>query len=120
MFPNISEKDIAYALGSREGDFNFSSFVNLVVQSTLHNYEGLVIGRCSGTPIVTLFGNDLRWALRDIKRNYAHYGVIYDFSTINSKLSDIYDERNGINAGSNPQPQHFVSPGFAAYLNASL
>lgn len=80
-----------FALATREDDVLFSSFVNAVVVATMFAYEN-DIAVATGMPIVSLFGNNFTWALRDTIYYSRRYHHVH-----NSSEKD--RGRNALNAG---------------------
>jgi len=53
-----------FALATRDDDMLFSSFVNVVVAATLYADEN-GIQDATGMPLMSIFGDQFSWALRD-------------------------------------------------------
>ena len=66
------------SLATREDDLLFSSFVNCVVLATVFAQENR-LGRedSSEMPLVSIFGREFRWALRDAISYSGSYDQIY-------------------------------------------
>ena len=64
---------IAYAFATREDDVLFTSFVNCVVLSTIYAEERGI----NQVPLAFIFGEDLRWSLRDAVSYSNSYDDLY-------------------------------------------
>ena len=86
----------AYAFATREDDALFSSFVNCVVLATFYAEER---GR-NQVPLASIFGDDLRWSLRDAVSYSDSYDKLYlkHFGGLESNRG-----RNELNQGNSPQ-----------------
>lgn len=68
-----NEPLIAYAIVTREDDVLFTSFVNCVVLATLYAEEMGI----NQVPLASIFGEDLRWSLRDAVSYSNSYDDLY-------------------------------------------
>mmetsp|Transcript_14555 Transcript_14555/g.31305 ORF Transcript_14555/g.31305 Transcript_14555/m.31305 type:complete len:378 (-) Transcript_14555:88-1221(-) len=67
-----------YAIATREDDALFSSFVNTVVLATIYAQEnGINSTDMLEMPLVSSFGSDVSWALRDAVAYSGNYDAIY-------------------------------------------
>ena len=69
----VREPLIAYAFATREDDVLFTSFVNCVVLATIYAEER---GK-NQVPLASIFGEDLRWSLRDAVSYSSSYDDLY-------------------------------------------
>ena len=92
---------------TRADDALFSSFVNLVVLGTIYAAENNIEKEKSNEmPLVSIFGSELGWALRDAIAFGGNYRELY---AKNFGESAFETERNMIN--SDGSPQHLAPPG---------
>lgn len=95
-----------FALATRE-DSPFSSFVNCVVVATIYaKVNGITKARNEDMPLLSLFGNDLRWMLRDSISYLGGYDEILAKNFI--EKDDL--GRNNLNEGG---PQMLSFPGLS-------
>lgn len=83
----------------------FSSFVNAMIISTIHAQEvGVTRETSARMPLVSLFGSDFLWAMRDSVSYGGNYDELYE------KNFDSRSDRgrNEINSHSGPQ---LLAPG---------
>eukprot|EP00581_Thalassiosira_minuscula_P000852 CAMPEP_0183743076 /NCGR_PEP_ID=MMETSP0737-20130205/65031_1 /TAXON_ID=385413 /ORGANISM="Thalassiosira miniscula, Strain CCMP1093" /LENGTH=1112 /DNA_ID=CAMNT_0025978681 /DNA_START=259 /DNA_END=3597 /DNA_ORIENTATION=- len=67
-----------FSLVTREDDELFSSFVDCVVMATFFAQEnGITKKKSKEMPLVSIFGRDLRWALRDVVKFTGGYDQLY-------------------------------------------
>lgn len=67
-----------YSIATREGDALFASFVNCIVLATIYDQENMLQREKSGEmPLVSVFGGDFNWALRDAIAYSGSYDQIY-------------------------------------------
>jgi len=89
-----------YAFATRQDDTLFSSFVNAMIISTIHAQEvGITRETSARMPLVSLFGSDFLWAMRDS----ISYGGNYDELYENNFGSRFDRGRNEVNSHSGPQ-----------------
>ena len=54
------------SLATRDEDLIFSSFVNCIVLATIHAQEtGITKEKSKDMPLMSTFGNEFKWSLRD-------------------------------------------------------
>ena len=74
-------EDVTFiSLATREGEDNvlFSSFVNAVVVATIYAQEnGIKMKQSKEMPLMSIFGSELKWALRDAISHLGNYDEIY-------------------------------------------
>ncbi len=90
-----------YAFATRENDTLFSSFINAMVVATIHAQEiGVTRETSSLMPLVSLFGSDFLWAMRDAVSYGGNYDELYEnnFESRSSRRG-----RNEVNSRSGPQ-----------------
>lgn len=100
------DDDVVYSLATREDNSQFSSFVNTIVYSIIYAEEkGITMSNSEKMPFLTLFGNDLKWALRDVIQRVGNYQEIYYRNIIvAAEGSDhLKDVRNSLNVEGHPQ-----------------
>ena len=67
-----------YSIAIRDNEMLLSSLVNSVVMATIYALEnGIVKERSEDMPLSSIFGDDLRWALRDAVAYSGSYGELY-------------------------------------------
>jgi len=87
-----------YSLATLEGDAMFASFVNSVVLATIFAQENGIQSDESGRmPFVSIFGNELKWALKDSISAMGNYAQIYKSNFGNGY--EAYQGRNTLNTG---------------------
>ena len=111
-FPDQADSawDENLCLATRQNDPQWSSFVNWVVDGTIHAEENGITQRLSNSmPVINVFGGNFSRFFRDALHAVGNYGEIYE-----RNLSPLLRRsgRNTINSVSNPGPQHYVVPGF--------
>ena len=86
-----------YAIATREDDAPFASFVNTVVLATIYAQENDIQRKDSTEmPLVSLFGSNLNWALRDAVAHSGNYDEIYSKFFV-SNVSEASRGRNRMN-----------------------
>lgn len=98
------ERLSAFALATREDDSLFSSFVNCVVLTTLSAEEQMGINE---VPLASIFGQDMRWSLRDA----ISYSKSYDKLYKKHFGIDSVRGRNALNKIGDAGPQLHSLPG---------
>lgn len=97
-----SSPDVAfYPVMTRQDDKMFSAFVNCIVLSTFFAVsEGIDEEDSYKMPLMSSFGNDMLWALRDATSANGNYDQIY---LKNFNVSDDSRGRNALNSKKGPQ-----------------
>ena len=99
-----------YSLATREEDNYVCSFVDMIIYSLFYAREERIDSLTSEKmPSVSLFGNDLKWALRDVINSVGNYHQIYSRNI--EGYENLKDNRNQLNVGADPKPQIFPLPG---------
>ena len=91
-------------MATREDDVLFSSFVNCVVLATIHAQENTNKEK-KEMPLLSIFGSELKWALRDAIYYSGSYDQIYT-----THFGDVLEEdrgRNYLNEHGTPQIHSF-------------
>ena len=104
--PTIGRVDVSFfPMVTREDDVLFSSFVNCIVLSTLYAAENAITKEVYvQMPLITIFGNEYLWALRDASSANGKYDEMYEKHFGIAKDSDPTSRtRNALNDEQNPQ-----------------
>ena len=72
----IGDEDSVYSVATHEGDVMFASFVNSIVLATIYAQENIEKGDSAEMPFVSVFGKELRWALKDAIASSGSYDKI--------------------------------------------
>lgn len=97
---------ISLATWEDEHDALFSSFVNAVVSATIYAQENNIKKKQSKEmPVVSFFGSELKWALRDAISFLGNYDQIYTKNFDNFQEKD--RGRNILNENGGPQIHSF-------------
>jgi hypothetical protein len=88
---------------TRQGDKMFSSFVNCIVLSTFYAAnEGINRNNSFAMPTMTIFGNDMLWALKDAISANGNYDEMY-FDNFGNNVTKAEIGRNALNEEQGPQ-----------------
>ena len=102
LHPIFSTADVDfYTVMTRPYDSMFSSFVNCIVMSTIFALDNHIDKEDSYLmPLISLFGNDMMWALRDAIVAAGNYNEMYfmNFGTVDGSRG-----RNDLNSHEEPQ-----------------
>ena len=84
-------------------DMVFSSFVNSIVAATIDAHD-MKKEKSTEMPMISLYGNELRWSLRDAISYWGGYDEIYSayFGVAGTKRG-----RNSLNENGSPQIHSF-------------
>ena len=91
-----------YSISTRENDVQFASFVNCIVLATVYAREnGIQRDKSGDMPLVTLFGSELNWALRDAIFYSGSYDEIHaqNFGFGSKNVSEADRGRCSLNRG---------------------
>mmetsp|Transcript_35231 Transcript_35231/g.61868 ORF Transcript_35231/g.61868 Transcript_35231/m.61868 type:complete len:476 (-) Transcript_35231:287-1714(-) len=106
-----AEDDVSvFSLATREDDEIFSSFVNCVVLATIYAWEnGIRREERKEMPLMSIFGSEFNWALRDAIYYSGSYDQIYT-----KHFGDVLEENRGRNILNNKGgPQIHSFPGLS-------
>lgn len=96
-----------FALATREYDVLLSSFVNCVVLATFYAQENFIVRLSSREmPLMTIFGSEFKWALKDTISYSGSYGQIYE-----EHFGNVAEENRGRNILNEGGPQLHSFPG---------
>lgn len=86
-------------MATREDDVMFASFVNCIVLATIYAQENDITSENRRElPLVSVFGSDLIWALRDAIAYSGGYDKIYR-KNFGIEVSEMKRGRNALNQG---------------------
>ena len=95
-------------LATREDDVVFSSFVNLIVIAIINAQEMIDRGKGGEMPLMSVFGSEFNWALRDAVSYSGGYDQLYTKHFGQVSVED--RGRNTVNTNGGAQIHSF--PGF--------
>jgi len=88
-----------YSIATREDDVLFSSFVNCIVLATIFAQEnGIQMEEHEKMPLSSIFGSNLKWALKDAFAFSGNYDQIYS-KHFGSNVTESDKGRNTLNEG---------------------
>lgn len=92
---------------TRQYDTMFTSFVNCILLSTIAAVkDGITKENAFAMPIISLYGSDMQWSLKDALSAHGNYDEIY----FNNFDADVSRGRNALNVVQ-PKPQLLDMPG---------
>lgn len=107
LCPHTLRDDVSFfSLVTREEDPIFSSFVNCIVLATIYAQENDVSKKMHrDMPLVSIFGTEFSWALRDVVAYSGPYDDLYakNFGVVNEEDRG----RNFLNDQEGPQINSF-------------
>ena len=77
----------------------FSSFVNCIVLGTIYAEENRLASVCGEPPLVSVFGSEYNWALRDAIAYSGSYDQIYTKTFSSGNSTESARGRNTLNIG---------------------
>lgn len=102
------------ALATREDDALFSSFIDSIVLAPIHAQKKDIRKETSmNMPLVSIFGTELSWALRDAVFYSGNYDEVYTAHF--GEVSKESRGRNRLNDGGGPQMHSFGSFGMPPF-----
>lgn len=105
-----------YSTATREDGSLFSSFVNTIVMATIYAQENNDKETSREMPLMSVFGSEFSWALRDAISYSGSYDEIY-----RKYFGDVAEENRGRNTLNNKGgPQLHSLPGLSQHDNETV